>query len=191
MVVVTTVASFIRSVHWFIAGLYKFRVRSGVWVLYGDAQYLSVFVRKLLHVTLLAPWILRWLLRFLGELVHIVFTEWGVSLLRVDYTGIESKGKVIMGCKWYGRRWSWPNWCYVVAFMCSDWGKLQTTSVRNAGLRLKFWSRDFSVILCAVIHCTCLCPQTENGLVFFFKFPPLHICSMQDYKVLVCKHLSS
>jgi hypothetical protein len=31
VVVVTTVASFIRSVHlWFIAGVYKFRVRSGV-----------------------------------------------------------------------------------------------------------------------------------------------------------------
>jgi hypothetical protein len=31
MVVVTTAASFIRSVHlWFIAGVYKFRVRPGV-----------------------------------------------------------------------------------------------------------------------------------------------------------------
>jgi hypothetical protein len=31
--------------------------------------------------------------------VHPVFTERGVSLLRVDYTGIESNGRVIMDCK--------------------------------------------------------------------------------------------
>lgn len=108
-----------------------------------------------------------------------------------EYTGIESNDRVIMDCKWYGRRWSWPNWCYVVASMCSDWGKPQTTSVRNAGLRLKFWSRDFSVIWCAVINCSCLCAQTQIGLVFFFKFPPLHICSMQNHKVLLRKLLSS
>ena len=56
VVVVTIVASFILSVHlWSIAGVCKFRVRSGVKVLYGEAQYLSVFVRKLRHDTLLAP----------------------------------------------------------------------------------------------------------------------------------------
>jgi hypothetical protein len=56
VVVVMTVASFIRSVHlWFIAGVYKFPVRSGVLILYGDSQYLSAFIRKLLHDTLLKP----------------------------------------------------------------------------------------------------------------------------------------
>jgi hypothetical protein len=55
VVVMTTVASFNRSVHlWFIAGVCKFRVGPGVY-LYGDARYLSVFLRKFLHETLLAP----------------------------------------------------------------------------------------------------------------------------------------
>jgi hypothetical protein len=139
-------------------------------ILYGDSQYLSAFIRKLLHDTLLKPWILRWFHRFLGKLVQPVFTERGVSFLRVEYTDIESNGRVIMDCKWYGRRCSRPNWYYVVLFMCNDWGKLQTTSVRNTGLKLKFRSRDFRVILCAVLNCTSLCPQTENGLVFFLSF---------------------